>query len=173
MEKEKKTISQWADEHPSLVFWFRFVCWLLAAIILPFLFVAFRFDLFEQVNKVSIGLPELFVIGIGAGFLFSLLRYIKAGFKGRYTFIGQCIAGLLKITLPLIIFYAVINVMKDNIEYFLQSLGCVVLCETIAIPLNPMPKWANDMQKDLKEEERKDFVDYIFSKIKSNKKEGE
>ena len=171
MEKERKTISQWADEHPKFVFGFRFVSWCLAAVVLPFLFVAFRYDLFKKVNQISIGLPELFVLGIGTAFFFSVLKYIKSGLKGRYSFVSQCINGLLKITLPLVVFFTLMNVLKDNVDYFIQSLGCVILCETIAIPLNPMPKWASDMQKDLKEEERKEWTDYVFEKLKKNKGE--
>ena len=64
-----------------------------------------------------------------------------------------------------------INCAKDNIDNFLQVSCCVTLCETIAIPLNPMPKWVYDRQKHLKEEERKGTIEYIADMLGKKKDE--
>jgi hypothetical protein len=58
----------------------------------------------------------------------------------------------------------------------LQVLGCVTLCEFIALPLNPLPKWAYEAQKNVRVEERKETADYIldgFFRRKKEEKSGE
>lgn len=170
--ENKKTLKEWANSHTRTIFWIRFVLWAFAACILPFCFIAFRFELFSKISKISVSGWGIFAILIVVVFIFSILRYLKKGLKGRYNFWIQCINGVLKITLPLLAFFMLINSMKDNLDYFLQALGCVILCETIAVPLNPLPKWAYEAQRDSRMDERKDTVDYLLDKV-SKKKEKE
>ena len=40
----------------------------------------------------------------------------------------------------------------------------------VAIPLNPLPKWAYEMQKDVRAEERKETFDYLLDGFFSRKK---
>ena len=55
----------------------------------------------------------------------------------------------------------------------LQVLGCIILCEIIAIPLNPLPKWAYEAQKNTRIEERKETADYIIDSFFKKKKEND
>ena len=55
----------------------------------------------------------------------------------------------------------------------LQAVGCVIVCEVIALPLNPLPKWAYDMQKETRDSEKKDTVDYLLTEFFRKKKENE
>ena len=50
---------------------------------------------------------------------------------------------------------------------------CVTACETIAIPLNPLPEWAYNAQKEVRVEERKETADYIIDSFFKRKKEEE
>ena len=113
----------------------------------------------------------LFAILIVAFFVLGLLRYVKLGLKIKNVFVTQCISGFCRIILPLTCAYVLITGMKENLDAFLQALGCIILCELIAIPVNPMPKWVLDQQKDVAADERKDTVDYLLDGFFRRKKE--
>lgn len=170
MKKSNKFIN-WFNQHRHFLFWTRFVLWCIFACVLPFLFIAYRFDLFKTVSKISVSGWGIFALIIIFIFAFALMKYIKIGFKGKFSFSVQCLGGFFKIIVPLLCMYLFINSVKENINYFLQVLGCVIICETIAIPINPMPKWAYEKQKEVRAEDRKDTLEYIFSSVTEKKKE--
>lgn len=172
--KEKKTLSQVMEEHPTATFWSRFAAWALLACVLPFTFIAYRFQLFKTVSKVQIGGWGIFAIIILAVFAIGVFRYIKLALKTKYSFWIQCINGICKIVIPLLALYIILYNIRNNLDLFLQALGCVILCEGAAIPFNPMPKWVYEKQKEVRDEEKKDTVDYFIDQFFSKKnKEGE
>lgn len=171
MEENKKTATTWIEEHPKTIFWTRLVFWVLFACVLPFLFIGYRFDLFQHISKIKISGWGIFAIIIVAVFIFVLIRYVKLGFVGTYNFGVQCFNGFTKVILPLLLVALIVNAVKSEIEYFSQALNFVILSEIIAIPINPMPKWVNDKQKSIRAEERKGTVDYLLSEIKRKKDE--
>lgn len=171
MSEEKKSLNNWIQNHPKTIFAFRFVFWALFACVIPFLFIAFRFDLFQSVSKIKIGGWGIIGIIIVAIFVFVLIRYVKLAFSETYSFGVQCFNGLTKIILPLLLVALVVHVIKSDVETFAQSLNFVIVSELIAIPINPMPKWVNEKQKDVRAKERKGTVDYLLSEIKRKKDE--
>lgn len=172
-KEQKKTLSSFIEEHPRTTFWSRFISWTMFACVLPFSFIVWRFKLFGKISAIQIGGWGIIAIIIVAVFVFSVIRYIKLAFKGRYSLMGQILSGICKIILPLVVFMVILYGLKNNIDIMLQALGCVTACETIAIPLNPLPKWVYDMQKDLRDSERKDTVDYFLTEFFSRKKDNE
>lgn len=153
---------------PKQIFWIRFVFWAVFACILPAAFIVYRFDLFSG-NKASIGGWGIFAILIVAVFIISLLNYIRKGLP--YSMTSQCIKGFCKVILPLLAVLLIVWCIRNNLDAFIQSIGCVIVCETIAVPINPMPKWIHD---NMSEEEQKKFeniTDIVFDKWFEKKKD--
>lgn len=144
------------------LFWLRFAVWSLFACIIPVIFVAFRFDLFKAVSGISLSGWGIFAIIIVAIFILVIAKYLKKGLP--FSLFTQCINGFCKIILPLVVILAILFLVKTNIDYFIQSLGCVTLCELVAIPINPFPKWISDTRKNEKEASIDLFIDKFFSK---------
>lgn len=135
-------------------FWIRFVLWTTLACILPVVFIAFRFQLFEG-KKISISGFGVLAIIIVAIFMLTLIRYIRNGLPFSMT--AQCITGICKITIPLLALFGILWCIRNNIDNFLKVVGFVLISETIAIPINPMPAWA---YKNATEEQKKHFTNW-------------
>ena len=168
-EQKKNSILVWIEDHPKTTFWSRFALWALFACVLPFTFIAWRFRLFNVISQMQISGWGIIGIVIVAAFALTIIRYIKLAFTGRYSLMGQVLGGFCKIIIPLLAFLALLYSVQENIKLMIQVLGCVTLCEAVAIPLNPLPKWAYEMQKDLRAEERKETADYILDGFFSRK----
>lgn len=165
-EVEKKSL---AEEHPKTIFISRAIAWFMFAGILPFVFIAYRFSLFHTVSKIQIGgwgIIAILIIGVVA---ITFLKYLKIAMGIRYSYLGQVVKGFFKVIIPLLIVAVIVYNIRNNIDLFLQALGCVICCETIAIFVNPFPKWIWDLQKNVKETERKEGVDYFLNEWFSRK----
>ena len=79
----------------------------------------------------------------------------------------QILSGLIKVILPLILVYLVVNAIEDSIRQFKQALFIVIGCEAIAIVVNPFPKYMHD--KGI--EHTENLMDTFIAKWK--KKDGE
>lgn len=139
------------------IFLARLILFTIFACVLPFSFIAWRYHIFTTLNSVSLSGWGIIAIVIALAFIVYVARMLKRGMP--YSMLTQCIGGLLKVTLPLIILYVVVNAIKNQSEIFLQALLVVIISETIAIPINPFPKWLNDNQ--IKKE------DSYFEKLKN------
>ena len=139
------------------IFLARLILFTIFACVLPFSFIAWRYHIFTTLNSVSLSGWGIIAIVIALAFIVYVARMLKRGIP--YSMLTQCIGGLLKVTLPLIILYVVVNAIKNQSEIFLQALLVVIISETIAIPINPFPKWLNDNQ--IKKE------DSYFEKLKN------
>ena len=162
-EKEnKKSLRQVMEEHPKTVFWSRFVLWTIFACGLPFAFIVWRFQLFHTISKIQIGGWGVIAIVILACFVITVIKYIKIALSNHYSFVGQCLTGFCKVIVPLLAFFAILYYLKSQIDLMLQVIGCVIICELVAIPMNPLPKWAYECQKDVRVGERKEAFDYLL-----------
>ena len=139
------------------IFLARLILFTIFACVLPFSFIAWRYHIFTTLNSVSLSGWGIIAIVIALVFIVYVARMLKRGMP--YSMLTQCIGGLLKVTLPLILLYVVVNAIKNQSEIFLQALLVVIISETIAIPINPFPKWLNDNQ--IKKE------DSYFEKLKN------
>lgn len=168
MEKEQAKTKEVTKKGltPRQLFWTRFALWVLFALVAPVAFIAWRFELFKG-NHVSISGWGFLAIVIIAVFIISLLRYVKKGLP--FSFMSQCISGLCKVILPLVCLYAILYCIQQNLQAFLQALGCVILCELVAIPLNPMPQWMHDNLEEKDREKIESMSDIIWDKFFSRK----
>lgn len=171
--KEKKSLGQIIEEHPRTIFWVRFILWLSFAGVLPFAFIVWRFELFHTISKIHIGGWGIILVLLVAFIVFTIIKYVKLALSGRYSFIGQCLGGFCKIIIPLATFLLILRSAQNSIDMLIQAVGCTLLCELTAIPLNPLPKWAYDCQKNVRVEERKETFDYLLDGFFRRKKEEE
>lgn len=165
MEKEetkKKALSE------KQVFWIRFVCWSIFACIVPVVFIIWRYDLFTKITAIQFGGWGMLAIIIVATFLIVLANYIKKAFSKR-SMTKQIISGICKVVLPLLTLLLVLYSIRNNIDLFLQALGCVIISESIAIPINPMPKRVYEESKGATE----DAIDYFFQRYDEKNKKGD
>lgn len=171
--EEKKSAVEWLKEHPKSVFWSRLISWATFCCFLPFVFIVWRFQLFHKVERIQIGGWGIIGIVIVAVFVYTVIRYVRLAFSARYSFIVQILNGVCKVIIPLLAVLIIIYNVRNNINLMLQVLGCIVICEAIAIPLNPLPQWAYECQKNVRVEERKEAFDYLVDTLFNKKAEVE
>ena len=173
MEEEKKGLAEFIEKHPKVIFWIRFVLWAACACVLPIVFIGWRFELFNTASKFSLGGWGIIGIIIAVVFVVVLASYVKQGMTSKNVMIAQCVTGFVKVIIPLLALLGVLYALRNSIDRIMQALGCVILCEVIALPINPMPKWVLDQQKDVEESKQKSTIDYFVNRFFTRKKEDE
>lgn len=173
-EKQKKSLTEWLREHPKSVFATRALVWTVFAMVLPFLFIAFRYGIFEKSDTIALSGWGIIGVIIVLVFCLSLFSYIKQGMEdGMFK---QCLMGFTKVIIPLLAVLLVVQGIKTNIELFETALGVTIACEFIAIPINPFPEWLakRKREKNLKEQESVfgALWDKFFAKKKENEENG-
>lgn len=156
----KKTSESKVEPDSKKVFWTRFGLWVLFSVIAPCGFIIWRYDLFKVTSKVQLGGWGFIAVIIASVFAFSLWRYIKRAMGKSYSYVWQIISGIVKICLPLMLLMLAVQSIQNSVEYFTQFMGVTIICELIAIPLNPMPKWVYIKTG----EATYDAIDYYFKK---------
>lgn len=153
-EAEKK-----AQSKAKAMFWGFFALWACFALVAPVAFIAWRYELFQPKTSYQFGGWGLIAVVIIAVFAIACLRYVCKGFP-RWSMLKQCIKGACAITVPLLCLYFALSSVASNIDLFLQSLAFVTASETVAIPLNPFPKWVDERTKG----EYEGMIDYAIKK---------
>ena len=123
-------------------FWIRLGIWIVFAVVAPIGFLAWRYGLFTASDGVRVSLNGwgiLAVIIIGF-FLLYVIKEAKRGMPEGSMFV-QCLNGY-GLLIPLVLCVLILEAIKSNIGYLEQVLIVLIVCEAIAIPINPMPKWA-------------------------------
>lgn len=117
------------------------------SMILPIIYLSLRFNLFKVQNSLSIW--AFFVIVIFALVLMFMIKYYLDGMKTKYSFLKQLLQGLIKVVFPLlivliglIIFKNKLGWLSENVGLMIEAIAIILGCETIAIIVNPLPKWA-------------------------------
>jgi hypothetical protein len=145
----------------KIKFWIRFALWTCFSLIIPVLFIGFRYSIFSQLSKLSFSGLGIIAIVIILVFLIVLIKYIQAYFI-EWSMTKQVINGVLKVILPLGTILALLVGVKNNIDVFIQALGVVLVSEVIAIPLNPFPEAIYKKTKGKYES----LIDYAVNKFK-------
>ena len=167
-QKEKKTLAGWIEEHPKSVFITRAISWAVFAAGLPFAFIAWRYGIFKDQNSIAISGWGLLGIIILIVFFITLANYIRKGLEpGMFK---QCASGFCKVILPLLAVLLIVQGIKSDIELFEKALGVTIVCEIVAIPINPFPEWLAKRQKDLKLEEQEGMFEGLWNKYFDKKK---
>lgn len=111
--------------------------------IIPFAFLAWRFNLFApkpSKESVTIGGWGLIAIVFIAIFFIKMLKAIRKGMIfSAYT---KAIDAMTKIFIPLLLAIIIIYFMGSVQEELLQFLVVVFICQIPAAAVNPIPRWA-------------------------------
>lgn len=129
------------------VFWGRLIGWVVLAIIAPIAYVAVEYGLFKPEGTRTLSGWGLIGIIIAFAMVLVMLKMVVAGLpKGHMA--RQCVTGFI----PIIVLIAVLFALK-SLENSLKDLEHLVvflaIVEGIAVPLNPLPKWAFDNNIEL------------------------
>ena len=168
MEETKEETTATAEEakRARTLFWVLFALWTIFALIAPVAWIIWRYQLFQPKVEYQFGGWGFLAIVIIAAFAIACFRYVCKGFP-RWSMAKQCIKGLCSITIPLVALYFVLQSISSNIDLFLQTLAFVAASETVAIPLNPFPKWVDKQTQGQYE----GAIDYLFKRY-DERKEG-
>lgn len=168
-EEETKSFFEWCEEHPKTVFSIRFVLWCSFAAILPFAFIAWRYDIFTNEPKIQLTGWGFIAVIILVVFVSTLIKYVYSGLKPGLG--KQCIFGFVSIILPLVVLLLLINSIEDSINLFKQALGCTIICEAVGIPLNPFPSWIAKRQLENEQNKVERMSDIVLDKFFKKKKD--
>ena len=138
-------------------FWIRLPLFILFACVIPFVFIAWRYKIFNKVSNISLsgwGLIGILIVVIFVIYLVKSVEKIK-----KWSLTKQIFVGVFKIIVPLLCLYFGLRCIKESVELFMQALIVVIFSEMIAIVVNPIPQAQENSE-----------IDY-FSEI--FKKEGE
>lgn len=163
-ETEQATASEPAQAEESekkmskKEFWIRFAVWFLIAVAAPFAYVCVRFGIFtntEPTTKVSgWGIIAFVFLGIMA------VKIIRSARKGlSYGSMAAQIIDGVTVLIPIICFTLILELIKRNVDAFEEFLIFTIICEAVAIPVNPMRRWAYEHNTEA-------FSTIVFNGIK-------
>lgn len=134
------------DEQPRKMskkeFWIRFGIWVSLAAIAPFTYLAIAYGLFSNNGGEGKSLSGWGVFAVV--FVSIVLIYIINQTKNSLpngSFMKQCIGGFMAL-IPLIAAILIIHSVRNVLADFERFLIIVFVCEAVAVPVNPLPKWA-------------------------------
>lgn len=138
-----------------LVFWLRMAGYILAGVGAPITVFSIKFGLFDtygyetvtdelgNVTGVNVALNGWGIISIvlAGVFFINLLKEVIDGYS-EYSMTKQVLTGVYQTLLPIAIAIGVCYFLKGVLEQVLFCLITIGICEIVAIPLNPLPKWS-------------------------------
>lgn len=147
-------------------FWIKLSVYILFGLIVPLIFMFWRFKLFESVPSTT-KLSGWGLIAILLIFFFftKLINAVKKGMK--YSQGLQVLNGLTKVTIPLILLAVCINFMKNLTNELFQLVVVLCFSETIAYIINPLPLWAIENNIEYNSE---GFLNSLKKMINNDKK---
>lgn len=145
MEEEKPRKMSAAE------FWIRLAVFVALALVAPFTFLAVSYGIFDPKDTQGVSLSGWGIFGlIVCGIVVvSILRQAKRGLSYGNMF-RQCIDGYSAL-IPLIILIIAIDAVKANIAKLETFLIFLAICEAVAIPVNPLRKWAEQHNIEIAE----------------------
>lgn len=139
-ENEEQTVRKMSKKE----FWIRFGVWVTLAVIVPIVYVAIAYGLFSPNSSSGVRLSGWGVIAII--FVFIILTFViqtaKAGLSYGNIF-RQCIEGY-TILMWLLAAIILIHNARNSLESFERFLIITFVCEALAVPANPLRKWAEE-----------------------------
>jgi len=129
-------------------FLIRFALWIGLALIAPFIYLSASYGLFvvKEHTKTLSGwgiLAIIFVAIVMIGIIRNARKALPVG-----NMLRQCIDGVISL-IPLLAMLLIIHSIKGSIDDFEKFLIFTILCEAVAIPVNPMPKWGMQQRIDI------------------------
>lgn len=166
------------------VFWLRMFGWLLTGCGAPITTFAVKFGLFTKTgyeivydelgNPTSITTTALNGWGIVScmlvGFtIIQILKEVVSAYTG-YSLTKQILDGILHKIIPLLIAFFICYFISGVVQQMMVCLGVVIVCQIVAIPLNPLPKWKYEKKGC---EDYSDAMSSMVKMLKERFKNGE
>lgn len=128
-------------------FLLRLIAYLIIGLVFPVVFLVYRFQLFSKITTVSIGGWGFVLIIFIIGFIWKLFSNLRKGMK--FSFYKQIINGLCSVTFPLLIAVLSVYWLSGLTTELIEFLIVLLVCESVAIPINPLPQWKfeNNMEE--------------------------
>ena len=123
-------------------FWIRFAVWIILALAVPIGYLAFAYGLFTTSKGGDTCLTGWGTLAIvfSCVMLLVIVNQTKKGLRWG-SMARQCIDGVMAL-LPLLCAIMLLDSVKGNIESFERFLIVTLVCEAVAVPVNPLRKWA-------------------------------
>jgi hypothetical protein len=86
-----------------------------------------------------------------------------------FSYTKQILNGVAKLIVPLVSVLLVVLAVRNSLDYFIQALGVTIISETIAIPVNPFPKWVHEKTQG----EYESMLDILVKKLDTKETKGE
>ena len=131
----------------------RLALFLAFSLVAPIVYIYTRCSLWKQTTQVSFWFVVLIIIVVVV--VAVLIKYYLDGMKTKYSYLKQILEGVVKVILPLasVLFIAIwfkgkAEWLVANTNLFIEILLVVLASESIAIVINPLPRWAFDNNVD-------------------------
>lgn len=151
-------------------FFIRFFIWVALAAVAPLVYIGVKYNIFtfkEQVRSIT-GWGVIALIFTCIVLIYIINQARSALPKGN--FIRQCIDGYTAL-LPILFAIIMIEMVKDSIGDFQKFLIFMIICEGVAVPINPMPKWGQQNHIDLAQTTLIGAMGAIFGRAVSSRNE--
>lgn len=143
-------------------FWIRFAIYFLLGLVVPIVFLIWRFKLFGKVSTISIGGWGFIAILLFVIFFIKMLKAIKKGLP--FTLTTHIVNAVIKVTLPLFLALMTVHLLKDFMTECFQVLCVLLICETISSIANPFPQWVHENQLEETENQMKNVFASLLEK---------
>ena len=144
-----------------LIFWLRMFGYIAAGVGAPIATFAIKFGLFNTYGYETVtdelgnvvgarvalngwGIVSVFIASL---FAINLMKEVIDSYKG-YSFAKQCLVGIYKKIIPLAIAIGAFYFLKGVIDQIIFCLTTLGICQIVAIPMDPLPKWSADHGKE-------------------------
>ena len=126
-------------KHPKTWFAIRLVLFVLIGIVGPLAIIYSQYQMFSPRVPDSIKIHGWGIVAllIFAGGMYYVIISLSKAFSNY--FIRQIMSGFSKIVLPILLAYLIVNTIAANVDKVKVILIGSLLCEIIAVPLNPIP----------------------------------
>lgn len=118
----------------------RLAIWIVVLLVPPIVYLEVNYGLFTNKEGLALSGWGVVAVAFGAIMLIYVLNQIKDGFE-KGSMLRQCVEGYIRL-LPMLAVIVIVHYAKASIGKLEGFLVVVALCQVIAVPINPNPKWA-------------------------------
>lgn len=128
-------------------FWIRLSAWITCALLVPIGYLCYKYRIFQPTDTAETASYKLTGWGVLAiivisCFVISMAREALHGLP-KGSMIRQCITGFLKLV-PILALIFLLESIERSIGAFKEFLIVFWISNAVAVPINPLPKWAQE-----------------------------
>lgn len=139
------------------IFIIRLSLYILIGLVAPIGFLAWKFQLFSKVTKISFSIWGFIAIFVIAVFILKLFNGLRKGMKPCIW--KQVIDVICKITIPLVLVTIAFEWLSGFSSEFVQFLVVLTICESTGGVVNPLPQWRFENGIEVKTDIVKDILE--------------